>query len=381
MWLATAESLLQLFQAHQGSTRGAIEQEIREIRGNDPLQLVHQGLAKLLEDRCEFEVVAGQPPEQLREAVFALASQQRKETRGIDRQAVLTEAGTRLGLTADAVEQGLFADLKTEQRLIRFSDISPVRLLERYNVALAQAVLLRSVAIHITVRHEPPARYRQLFRNIKFRRLVCEAEAIRPESYKLHLDGPLSLFSATQKYGLQLALFLPELLLCRDFELQADLRWGPRRQEKKFTLTAEDGLVSHDPDRGMYIPPEIGMFVELFRKKIDGWEISEETELVPLGNTLWAPDFRLSERFTGRIVYLDVLGFWRRSSVESHLRKLQAHAKVPFVLAISEQMRVDESELEGLPAEIYRFRQMPLPEEIARLAGQALELASGKQRT
>ena len=25
----------------------------------------------------------------------------------------------------------------------------------------------------------------------------------------LHLDGPLSLFSATQKYGLQLAMFLP----------------------------------------------------------------------------------------------------------------------------------------------------------------------------
>ena len=28
----------------------------------------------------------------------------------------------------------------------------------------------------------------------------------------LNLDGPMSLFSATQKYGLQLALFLPTLL-------------------------------------------------------------------------------------------------------------------------------------------------------------------------
>jgi predicted nuclease of restriction endonuclease-like RecB superfamily len=186
----------------------------------------------------------------------------------------------------------------------------------------------------------------------------------------------LSLFSATQKYGVQLALFLPAVLLCRDFELKADLRWGPRREIKRFTLTSENGLVSHDPDRGMYVPPEIGMFVDLFRKKVDAWEISEETELLPLGKTYWAPDFRLIEKATGRIVYLDVLGFWRRSQTEAHLRRLQENARVPFILAISEQLRVDEGQLEGLPAEIYRFRQLPLPEEIARLASVVLSQKS-----
>jgi hypothetical protein len=33
---------------------------------------------------------------------------------------------------------------------------------------------------------------------------------------------------------------------------------------------------------------------------------------------------------------------------------------------------VDESQLEGLPAGVHRFRQMPLPDEIARLAGEVL---------
>ena len=49
---------------------------------------------------------------------------------------------------------------------------------------------------------------------------MCEAERTGPDAYCLHLDGPLSLFSATQKYGLQLALFLPAVLRCRDFELR-----------------------------------------------------------------------------------------------------------------------------------------------------------------
>ena len=39
----------------------------------------------------------------------------------------------------------LFADLRDENRLLRFEDITAQRLIDRYNVALAQAVLLRSV--------------------------------------------------------------------------------------------------------------------------------------------------------------------------------------------------------------------------------------------
>ena len=51
-----------------------MEDELRERFGDDPSQLVHSGLAKLLEDRCEFEVEAGRPPEEIRAAVFRLAA-------------------------------------------------------------------------------------------------------------------------------------------------------------------------------------------------------------------------------------------------------------------------------------------------------------------
>src|SRR6516165_7598705 len=74
-WRETAERLLELFRGQEGKTRGQLEDDQREAFGDDPGQLVHQGLAKLLEDRCEFEVVAGHPPEQLRAAVFRAAAQ------------------------------------------------------------------------------------------------------------------------------------------------------------------------------------------------------------------------------------------------------------------------------------------------------------------
>ncbi len=372
-WAEGAERLLELFRSREATTRGALDEELREIFGSDPAQLVHQGLAKLLEDRCEFEVISSHPPEQLREAVFLGAAKERStaditRSQAFGREAVLRNVADSLSLTPEAVEQGLFADLKSEQRLIRFKNISAEHLLQRYNVALAQAVLLRSTQVRVTIRGESAARYRQLLRLVKFHRLVCEIKRLATDSYELSLDGPLSLFSATQKYGLQLALFLPALLLCRDFELRAELRWGPQRKPKIFIITPKDRLVSHHRDAGMYLPPEFAMFVDLFRKKIADWDIAEEANIYPLGDGFWVPDFRLTERATGRSVLLEVLGFWRRASVEQHLERLRKHAREPFVLAVSDQLHVEDAELEGLPAGIHRFRQMPLPEEIVRLA-------------
>jgi uncharacterized protein len=378
-WQEVAERLLEVFRSARGRTRGDLDEELKDIFSESTAHLVHQGLAKLLEDRCEFAVVSGHPPDQLREVVFRAAAARRRAqaeagTRApFDRAAVLAEVAAGLGMEPHQVDHGLFADLKSEQELTAFKDITAERLLQRYNVALAQAVLLRSTGVRVQVRNEPPQRYRQLFRLVKFHRLVCEVEATGPGAYRLNLDGPLSLFSATQKYGLQLALFLPAILRCRDFDLKAELRWGPQRRPKEFVLSPRDGLVPDTPDVGSYVPPEVAMFAELFRARVPGWELSEETDVRPLGEGFWVPDFRLTEKATGRAVLLEILGFWRRSHVERHLERLRKHAREPFLLAVSDRLHVEDAELEGLPGAVHRFRQMPLPDEVARLAGEVLK--------
>ena len=47
---------------------------------------------------------------------------------------------------------------------------------------------------------------------------------------------------------------------------------------------------------------------------------------------------------------------------------MKEHARAPYILAVSEQLKIDESELEGLPAEVVRFKAMPLPDEIVKRA-------------
>jgi uncharacterized protein len=372
-WLEIGERLLEQFRGREGSTRSALAEDMAALFGNVPNQPTYQGMARLLEDRCEFSVQAVGEPEELRRLTFEAAAQRRREAIApFDRQAILADIGGALGQTAEAIDQGLFADLKSEQKLVSFEDISARRLLERYNVALAQAILLRSTSVQVKLKGVTPARCRQLCRLVKFHRLVCDFETRSTGELLLRLDGPLSLFSATQKYGLQLALFLPAILACPSFELTAELRWGAQRKEKTFSLTDADGLTSNRPDSGQYVPPELAMFVDLFRKKIHDWDLAEESEIFRLGNHFWVPDFRLTERGTGRIVYLDVLGFWRRSSLETYLARLRLDATRRFVLAVSDQLHVEEAELEGLPVWIHRFHNMPLPDEIVRLAREVL---------
>src|SRR5437660_1661556 len=141
----------------------------------------------------------------------------------------------------------------------------------REGVGMAQAVLLRSVLVRAEVRGEKPARYRQLFRQLKFHRLLYRVEGDMNGGYVFHIDGPLSLFSATNRYGLQMALFLPTLLHCQDFRLDAELRWGPKREPRSFHLESSDGLTSHQADTGTYVPAELGAFVERFRQVAPHW--------------------------------------------------------------------------------------------------------------
>ena len=81
-WLEAAESLLAIFREGVGLTRGEIEEEIDQLfGGGGKATLAHRGIAKVLEDRAEFEVVADVPPEQIREKVFTAAAEARRRLR------------------------------------------------------------------------------------------------------------------------------------------------------------------------------------------------------------------------------------------------------------------------------------------------------------
>ncbi len=379
-WLEVAESLRLVFREGVNMTRGEIATEIEAVVGKGMQSIVHQGLAKILEDRAEFEVVAAVPPEQLREAVFTAAAAERKRLAEsgrpglrtpFNRDEVLRTVAQEFEIPVEQITSSLFADLKDENRLLSFDDLSAQALLDRYNVGLAQAVLLRSVRMEAVVIGEQPSRYRQLFRYLKFHRLLYSVHGSMKTGYTLGIDGPLSLFSATNKYGLQMAHFLPAVLFCKNYRIDAELRWGKKRDPRQFSIRPTDGLVSHYRDTGHYVPTEIKAFVERFRDLANDWEIDESTDLIPLGNEgVWVPDYCFRHQPTGTDVLVEVLGFWKRSALERLLRLLPEYGPPRFLLAISDSMKVDEGKTENLPGPIHRFKDIPNAKEILKLLNQ-----------
>jgi predicted nuclease of restriction endonuclease-like RecB superfamily len=131
--LAFVQQVVEVVRDCEGKSRGEMEQELADVFGDDPGDYFFRGLVKLLDNRCEFATVAEKPPDEVREQVFAAADVARRAAT-FDREAILTSAAAHFGMNRKQIEDGLFADLKSEQRLIRSEPTTAERLLERYNL-------------------------------------------------------------------------------------------------------------------------------------------------------------------------------------------------------------------------------------------------------
>jgi len=366
--LGLAAQLIEVFSAHVGQPRHELDRELADLLGTGTAFVLHRGLAKLLLDRCGFETDSPVDPESLRRDVFAAAAEHRRGEDRFDRAAVLGQVAAARDLDPDALERGLYADLKDEQVLQDWKPCTPEWLVRRYNVALAQGVLLRAHELTIRIGGLNVRKYRSLFRKIKFFQLLHRIEGTRADGYVIRLDGPMSIFQASGKYGLQMASFLPTLLHFEGWELAAELRWGARRRHHRFVLTPATGLQPLSRLTGQWQPEELAWFPEQFAKLESDWTVSTDGELVDLGGKgVLVPDFVFEHKETGRRVFMEVFGFWNKGAVTSRLRLLKRHGPANLILALSKQLAAGHEGLEDLPGEVYVFRASPIARRVLKV--------------
>ncbi|MBM4375363.1 MAG: DUF790 family protein [Deltaproteobacteria bacterium] len=326
-----------------------------------------RGLEKLLLDRCEFLAPEGDDPETLRDAVFRLAAEARRAlgpTERFDRARVLSLAAERLDLDAERIEARLFADLRKNERLTHFRPTTVERLLERYDVALVQGVLLRALRVVVTLEGESPDRVRQLFRTARFHGLLHRVTR-DGTAHRIELDGPLSLFTASQRYGLALALFVPAVLRCRRFRLEADVLWGKERRPMRLELGPEAGLVPHGRALdGM--APELERFIAGFGALESSWDVTPCDDIVAIpGEAAVVPDLVFTNRETGERVWLEVFGYWSRAAVWQRIETVRRGFPGRILLAVGKQLRVSEDLLDESEAgELYVYRTSPQPKAL-----------------
>lgn len=368
-----AEQLIENFAGHEGHARHQLNAELAEVLGTGTDFQLHRGLAKLLFDRCEFAAESPIEPEELRRQVFNAAAErylaptEEGTTRPFDRQDVLEPIAGQLEVELDGLERALYADLKDEQVLSEWRPCTPSWLLRRYNVALAQGVLLRASELQIDLGPQDPKTHRTLFRKIKFFQLMHRVTKRRGGGYRIRLDGPVSVFKASGKYGLQMANFLPTLLHFDDWQLKATVQWGKKRRPMKFELSSDDELQSHTRLTGQWQPEELSWLPEQFAELESDWTLSTDGELIDLGGRgVLVPDFIFTHTNGTRVV-MEVFGFWNKGAIDARIDLLRRHGPDNLILGLSSLLATGREKLDELPGEVYTFRTHPIARKVHKV--------------
>jgi hypothetical protein len=337
--LNDAANLTEIFEDFQGKTRGELETELEDYVGTGTNYQILRGFIKLLYDRAEFETHAPAEPFEIRQKVFLEARKfQPVLPNSEEKEEVLEIAASNFETDAETIFANLYADLSTEQRLTQFEMIVPKDLLERYNLAQAQAILYRCVEMKIRVAPSDTKNYRAIFGWIKHFGLIHSVTGNSKNGYEITLTGAASLFHRSQKYGVKMSVFLPALLLCENWKFSAEIA-NKQGANLFYELTSEQkDLTSCYFDEPEYKNPDIEKLLKNWEKSVTDWQLKENRKVIDLGKTAFIPDLVLISPENEKI-YLEILGFWMPKSLQKRLAEFEAANYKNFIICASQELR------------------------------------------
>lgn len=342
-FLLDAENLIKIFEESLNKTRGEIQAELDDYIGTGTDFKILRGLIKLLFDRTEFETSSPAEPFEIRNKVFLEARKYQPVLPNSESKTLVLETVAKeLNSDKQTIFANLYADLSDQQRMTEFETISPKYLLERYNLAQAQAILYKCVEMKIRVSSSETSNYRAIFGWIKHFGLIHSIIGNSANGYEIILTGAASLFHRSQKYGIQMSVFLPALLLCQNWKMRAEI--NDKKGTAFYELTSEQTeLTSCYFDEPEYKNPEIEKLVQNWEKTNTGWQIKENERVIDLGKTAFVPDLVLVSPEKDEI-YLDILGFWTPKNLQKRLEEFKSANFTKFIIAASQELRGSREE-------------------------------------
>ncbi len=375
-YLRVAEDLVALFVAHDGRTRAALEESLQEYVGTGTDYRILRGLIKLLTDRCEFETNAPAEPVEIRRALFLKARARHPVVAAEGRGELIGEVARELSCEPAAVMDALYADLPDNQRLTAFEPLTAGELLDLYNVAQAQALLYRSVEMRLWLEPQAPEGFRELFGAIKAYRLIHTVKGNSRAGYEVRLDGPASIFQRSQKYGIQMAVFLPALLLCKGWRMRAEIQ-GRQNRVAYFELTsAQTQLRSHYPEVTPYENPVVEKLASTWARAATGWTLEPSSVVLDLGDSAFIPDYVLRHAETGAHIFLEILGFWTPEHLRDRLLEFDHAGLNNFILAAWDDLRGTRDPMTNVPPNTIVFKRSLDPAAVALMADELIQKGS-----
>jgi hypothetical protein len=380
--IALLERITSTFSDCVGRRKGELLGKLRDLEdeGHD-FKLV-RGLAALLERRCVFEPEGVLNSREARLAVFEEASR-RKATTAEERSDVIRRISAKLHVGPEELETALFSDLEDELMLKEFERISPELLLKRYNLSLTQTLLFKSLRVEFSA----SGNWKNIFREVKRLGLIYSVESGEGEDYRVTLDGPLSLFKMTERYGTSIAKLLPQITSSESWTIKAEILARSRggrvyafeanSKELSKILATEAEARGGEWKTNRYDSTVEQRFAKSFNSFGSGWTLKREPEPLRAGTRVLIPDFGFEKH--GAKVYLEVVGFWTPEYLERKIGKLSSIADVDMIIAADESLACSKLEkLKGKALVIYYKKDVPLKPIIDHLREREATVLNGQ---
>lgn len=328
----------------------------------------------LLERRCKFksresnsdndgETSSTIPiidPPRIRKAVFEESSKRGFALTELERVEIADSVASKLHLPShDVVLKALWSDLDDNLILDYFDAIDPEALVGWYNLSLMQTLLFNCTKLDFYI--SGGSNWKRVLRSVK--RLGLMYHLQQPQQQQENriicsLEGPLSLFKLTDRYGTLLAKLLPSIIfpLDKKREVSSGGEWhldawivrktmdGRKIYEFKISKNEIPELMT-DPfssipsssvtEKELTGPSSSSLYndynnfdsavEEKFAKRFEqaetGWRLTREPDPLVLSNGgAFIPDF-MFEKYNKKI-YLEIVGFWTKEYLERKLQKL-----------------------------------------------------------
>ena len=407
--LSIAQKLITEFELsnNKKETKGDLQKRLFLYENSYSDFKLIRGLIALLERRCVFKInqffssgyknhlFSTQLPSSfsLRKMLFEVSSRDGLSVDHAKRDKIFQHVASKLGIDTNYLEKLMWLDQEDYLILESFSSIKPKHLLGIYNLSILQTLLFNSVNFEFTVKGG--TNWKQVLRTIKrfglmynlqktqknsdskFRKEIqsnqTEQNVINGDDFNSYfndsiicsIDGPLSIFKLTNKYGILIAKVIPKIISAPIWNIKASIIKNSLSGRKlyDFDLSSDSDvyLFNSINDRFYNDYPsqdsnsdnlDFDSFVEekfatQFEKFRTGWKLVREPDplILPDGRA-FIVDF-LFERY-GKKIYFEIVGFWTAQYLKRKFKKIYEISKLSdnnndLLVAINENSFVSES--------------------------------------
>ncbi|MBU7042861.1 MAG: DUF790 family protein [Theionarchaea archaeon] len=356
---ALAEMVIDLYRP--GKSRGEMEAEIRELETHATYRQI-RGFSELMRRRTHFEAEYPVDPRLVRQVLWEKGAVTDEEQRTLR----MHKAAQGLGVSVEELDRVFWADQDEFQIAIQVDDITPVQLIQQYNLSLTQTLLFDALSLEISTDDA----IQDIFRMIKFLGLMYEIlPTEKEEAYVVRVTGPVALFHKTKKYGTALARLVPQILKATSWNIQAQIETQVAGEPRIYIFELSHRKTDYFPQRTAPAHTFDSSIEEDFQTRLSAlrkdWIIKREPTVIKAGPWAMIPDFSVERR--NKKCLIEIVGFWTPQYLQKKIEKINA-VQEDIVLLVDKKLQCTVKDFQKDSVDIiYYDKTIPMKPIIERL--------------